>query len=310
MKKCILSLSIALLPMVALSNEPSAYGAGDNDSKASYGGVTSSDRKIFQNNDKATSSSKSISNMKVESSSSSNEEYEGMRSIMDGYGSKIAKTDERIRLLEKSNTELTSEVNQLKEYIAESKKVQNENQEKVKAVLSEMSSLIDSINKNYVPKDKFDQLANEVRGKSSTKSTTVPLADTTKKETPKEKVISSKELASKDSATLIKEADELFDKKSYNESKVLYEELLNRNYKPAKVNFNLGELSYTQKSYSSAIEHYKASISQFDKATYTPTLLYHTGLSFEKLGKAKEAQSFFKALKDGYPNSPEAKKVK
>jgi TolA-binding protein len=51
-------------------------------------------------------------------------------------------------------------------------------------------------------------------------------------------------------------------------------------------------------------------MSLFDKAAYTPTLLYHTGASFEKLGKAKEAQGFYKALKDTYPDSPEAKKVK
>ena len=72
----------------------------------------------------------------------------------------------------------------------------------------------------------------------------------------------------------------------------------------------MGEIAYSQKSYSSAIEHYKASIALFDKAAYTPTLLYHTGSSFEKLGKLKEAQGFYKALKDSYPDSPEAKKIK
>ena len=98
--------------------------------------------------------------------------------------------------------------------------------------------------------------------------------------------------------------------KSFAEAKVLYTELLNRNYKPAKVNFNLGEIAYNQKSYTSAIEHYKTSISLFEKAAYTPTLLSHTASSFEKLGKTKEAQSFYKALKESYPDSPEAKKVK
>ena len=54
----------------------------------------------------------------------------------------------------------------------------------------------------------------------------------------------------------------------------------------------------------------EASIALFDKAAYTPTLLYLTGASFEKLGKTKEAQGFYKALKENYPDSPEAKKVK
>lgn len=309
MKKSILSLSIVLLlPVVVLSNEPSAYGSSNEpESKASYGGITTTDRKIFQNNEKIPTPTKNVNNSRIETNSANNEEYEGMRSVMDGYGSKIAKTDERIRLLEKSNSDLVSEVNQLKEYLAESKKVQTENQEKIKVVLGELSSLIDSINKNYVPKDKFDQLANEVRGKTPVKPAT---PDATKKDTTKEKPITAKELSLKDSATLVKEADELFDKKSYTESKVLYDELLHRNYKPAKVNFNLGEIAYNQKSYTAAIEYYKASIALFDKASYTPSLLHHTGISFEKLGKTKESQSFFKALKDGYPDSPEAKKVK
>lgn len=311
MKKQFLFFSTVLLPLAVLSNEPSAYGAGDSDVKSSYSGITSSEKKIFQNNEKSINSNQNFNSAKVENSNS-NEQYEGVRSIMDGYGNKIAKMDERIRLLEKTNDELKTENNQLKEYAAESRKLRNDDQEKIKAVLSELSSLIDSINKNYVPKDKFDQLANEVRGKSSSKTTIpAPPPDATKKETPKDsKPVTSKELSTKDSATLVKEADDLYEKKSYNEAKVLYGELLNRNYKPAKVNFNLGEIAYTQKSYTSAIEHYKTSISLAEKTAYAPTLLYHTGSSFEKLSKNKEAQTFYKALKDTYPDSPEAKKVK
>ena len=77
--------------------------------------------------------------------------------------------------------------------------------------------------------------------------------------------ISAKELSTKDSATLVKEADDHFEKKAYAEAQALYTELLNRNYKPAKVNFNLGEIAYSQKSYTTAIEHYKSSIALFDK---------------------------------------------
>lgn len=309
MKKQILFFSTVLLPLAVLSNEPSAYGAGDSDVKSSYNGITSSQKKIFQDNEKVTNTNQHVVNVRSEAGNSS-EQYEGVRSIMDGYGNKIARMDERIRLLEKTNDELKTENNQLKEYVAEGRKLQNDNQEKIKVVLGELGSLIDSINKNYVPKDKFDQLANEVKGKTPSKTTT-PTPDTTKKETTKDiKPVTSKELSTKDSATLIKEADDLYEKKSYNEAKVLYGELLNRNYKPAKVNFNLGEIAYTQKSYTSAIEHYKTSISLAEKTAYAPTLLYHTGSSFEKLSKSKEAQTFYKALKDTYPDSPEAKKVK
>ena len=310
MKKQILSFSIALLPIVALSSEPSAFGASTsnssdfNSSSSSYSNtVTVTEKKNSQSNQKTPKITETVSTVQNDSSVSS-EQYEGMRSVVDSYATKIAKQDDRIRQLEE-------ESRKLKEYVEESRKIQAENQDKIKVVVGELGSLIDSINKNYVPKDKFDQLANELKGtKGSSKTTTT---ETTKKDTPAvapAKTISAKELSAKDSATLNKDADDLLEKKSYPEAQTLYTELLHRNYKPAKTNFSLGEAAFNQKAYSTAIEHYKASISASDKAAYTPTLLYHTGASFEKLGKIKEAQGFYKALKEGYPNSPEAKKIK
>ena len=290
-------VALLLLPVAVLSNEPSAFSAGDLNSPSPYG-LTSNEKKILQ------------------TTQANSEQYEGMRSILDGYNSKIARMDERIRQLSEENTKL-------REYAEESRKVQMENQEKVKAVLAEMGTLIDSINKNSVSKEKFDQLASEVRGKGKTSPSTAtdssktdpkakqPASTTTTGTTTSASSVSTpKELASKDSAALLQEAEASLSKKSYAQAKVIYAELLKRNYKPAKVNFDLGEIAYEEKSYKGAIEYYKTSIDLFDKAPYTPSLLYHTGSSFEKLGKTKEAQNFYKALKDGYPNSPEAKKVK
>lgn len=312
MKKQIFLFSIALLPMAALSSEPSAFGSSDFSSGTttpSYSNTVSVSEKKPQNSQKTTIITENASSNRADLNNVS-EQYEGMRSVMDSYATKIAKQDEKMRQLEEENKKL-------REYVEESRKIQLENQDKIKVVVGELGTLIDSINKNYVPKDKFDQLANEVRGGKGTASKTTTAAEPAKKDAAKEttantssKTISAKELSTKDSATLIKEADDYFDKKSYAEAQTLYTELLNRNYKPAKVNFNLGEISFSQKSYTTAIEHYKSSIALFDKAAYTPTLLYHTGASFEKLGKTKEAQGFYKALKENYPDSPEAKKVK
>ena len=312
MKKKTILFSMVLLPIVALSNEPSAFGTSDFSSTTtssqtnSYNNsISVSDRKVNQAPIKATSleSSSSSSRDITANSSSSSEQYEVMRSLLDSYASKIAKQDERMRQQEE-------EMKKLRDYVEESRKIQADNQEKIKAVVGELGTLIDSINKNYVPKEKFDQLANEVRGGKAAKSAATSAPAETKETTTPAKTFSAKELSTKDSATLLKDADEYYDKKSYTEAQTLYKELLNRNYKPAKINYNLGEIAYSQKSYSSAIEYYKASIALFDKAAYTPTLLYHTGSSFEKLGKLKEAQGFYKALKDSYPDSPEAKKIK
>lgn len=302
MKKRILFYSIALLPLAVLSNEPSAFGSGNSNGattpSSNYNYKITTSEKVIPHDTDSGINKRQVSNaMNVESSTGKTEEYEGVRSVVDGYSNKIAKMDERIRSLEKANEELS---NQLKNYVEESRKLRTEDQEKIKVVLVELSSIVDSINKNYVSKDQLDN-------KSASKTAT---PDATKKDVSKEKPLSSKELSSKDSATLIKDADTLYEKKSFAEAKVIYDELLHRNYKPAKVNFNLGEIAYNQKSYAAAIEYYKTSISLFDKAAYTPTLLLNTASSFEKLGKNKEAQAFYKALKDGYPTSPEAKKAK
>ncbi|WP_060826513.1 tetratricopeptide repeat protein [Sulfurospirillum cavolei] len=324
MKKQILLYSLALLPVVVLASEPSAFGSYDSSSSPSSTSsssvnnstysITSSDVVTPSNTQKTEktaptpSSSKSTAVFSGNNNANNAEQYEILRSVMDSYETKIAKQDERIRKLEEENQKLQG----IKEYVEESRRIQNENQEKIKTVVSELGSLIDSINKNYVPKEKFDQLANEVHGNKSSSKVTPAANESSKKETSNDAAaaVSAKALAGKDSATLLKEADDLYAKKSYNDAQTYYKELLNRNYKPAKVNFTLGEIAYTQKAYSGAIEYYKASIALHDKAAYIPTLLYHTGSSFDKLGKGKEAQSFYKALKENYPTSPEAKSVK
>lgn len=308
MKKKLFKFSMALLPIVALSAEPSVYGTVDTNGISSNNGISSHEVKHVPINQTSSYNSESIRYTEPEKSSNNGaEQYEGIRSVVQSYETKIAKQDERIRQLE-------DEIIKLRGYVEESRKIQTENQDKVKVVIGELSTLIDSINKNYVPKEKFDQLEHELKNSKVTSSKQIATAsESSSKNTEKEatsKTLSTKELSTKDSATLLKEADDFFEKKSYTNAEMTYKELLNRNYKPAKVNFQLGEIAYNKKSYATAIENYKTSISLFDKASYIPTLLYHTGASFEKLGKTKDAQGFYKALKENYPTSPEAKKVK
>jgi TolA-binding protein len=80
-----------------------------------------------------------------------------------------------------------------------------------------------------------------------------------------------------------------------------------KNYKPARSNFYLGEIAYKKEQWRTAIKHYKISIDLYDKADYIPRLLYHTAISFDKIGEPSNANAFYKALKTNYPNSKEAK---
>lgn len=273
-----------------LAAEPSAYGAGNLDSNSPYG-LTSSEKYILKNKEKVKDLAQGVGSVKIQLSQI-NENYEGLRSVTEGYGSKISQIDKKIRVLENNDSisRLEEEVAALKIYVNESRALQDSNQEKIKVVLEELSSLIDSINNNYVSKKTFKELESKVNKSSQIKK--------------------SVQSTSKSGAVLLKEGMKYFNAKEYEDSKVSFTQLVQKNYKPARSNFYLGEIAYFQKDYSIAISHYKKSISLYDKATYIPTLLYHTGISFSKLKENSQAKQFFDALKQGYPDSKEAISLK
>ncbi len=277
-----------------LANEPSVYGAGNLDSANPYG-LTSSEKHILKNSDKVKNLAEGVGSVKIKLNRI-NENYEGLRSVTEAFGFKIAKIDQKILALQKKSTTknttisvLQEEVAELKTYVNESRTLQDSNQEKIKLVLGELSSLIDSINNNYVTKESFAKLELQLATLLSAKK------------------VSS--VSSKSGATLLKEGIVLFNKKSYSESKLRFTQLIKKSYKPARSNFFLGEIAYFKKSYTTAIKHYKKSISLYDKADYMPVLLYHTGISFSKLKKSSQATQFFAALKQSYPDSKEAKSL-
>jgi len=293
MKKIILIWLTVTYSLFA--NEPSVYGAGDLDSSNPYG-LTSSEKHILKNSDKVKDLAQGVGSVKIKLNQI-NENYEGLRSVTEAFGSKIAKIDKKIydmqekeRAQDQSLVSLQEELGTLKTYVNESRALQDANQEKIKLVLGELSSLIDSINNSYVSKDSFNKLEAQVSALLVVKK--------------------AAKISTKSGSILLKEGTKLFNKKSYSEAKIRFSQLVEKNYKPARSNFYLGEIAYFQKSYSKAIEHYKKSISLYDKASYMPTLLYHTGISFSKLKKSVQAKQFFDALKQGYPNSKEAKSLK
>ncbi len=280
---------IVLIPIVVLSAEPSVYGAGNLDSENPYG-LSASEKKIVQNSKSVKSLEKQIKMMQL-NYNHLQEKLDGTRSVTESISDKIGKIDSKISDVvgndnNKSITleNLQNEIDELKQQLSDNITLQNENQDKIKSVLAELSSLIDSINTNYVSKDEFNKLIKKRSVKNS--------------------------ISGKSGAQLSREADKFFKNKSYKNATIRFKKLVSMRYKPARSNFKLGEISYFQKKYNQAIVYYKKSIALYDKASYIPTLLYHTGISLSKLKKNKEASSFFNALKSNYPNSKEAKSLK
>ena len=281
MKKFLL-LSIFLVFSLN-SAEISAFGAGSLDSDNPYG-LSESEKIIFENKREIKYQARKISELK--------EQLEGVRSVVDSMGMKLGRTGQKISELNERQSKtdaqeiisIKEEIISIKEEIIQLKKVQSENYEKINSVLKKLSSMIDEINSNYVTKDDFNSIS--AKKKSSNNSSKQS------KLTPGEK---------------LKNAIALYRKKYYTKAFPIFIELAERSYKPATSNFYLGEISYYKKRYSDAIVYFKRSVSHYDKASYMPTLLLHTGISFGKLDDYANRDKFLQALLMSYPESSEAK---
>jgi TolA-binding protein len=291
-----------ILPIMAFSAEPSVYGAGNLDSDNPYG-LSPSEKKIVQNSKTIKSLEKRLRILQFKYSDLQ-EKLDGTRSVTQSISDKIGMIDGKIRevnMRDSNKTDsiqsLRTDLDSLKEQFNENLTIQSENQAKIKSVLSELSSLIDSINSNYVTKDEFNKLL-------ATQNKILKKISGIKKRNIKSS------LSKKSGAQLLKEAENYLSKKAYDKAKIRYERLIKIGYKPARSNFKLGEIAYRKKQYKKAIIYYKKSIALYENASYTPTLLYHTGVSLSKLKKSKEASKFFQVLKSNYPDSKEAKSLK
>ncbi len=290
---------LILVPIVLFSAEPSVYGAGNLNSANPYG-LSPSEKKIVQNSNDLKKLQKKINSINLKYNDLQ-EKFDGVRSVVESISNKIGKIDKNKFSQKEINTNLSNQIEQLKKSINDSLELQNTNQDKVKNVLSELSSLIDSINTNYLPKEKFEALQKKQADFQAKVENMFKKLNTEKRKNS---------ISSKSGSTLIKEAYKYFKNKSYSESQIRFARLVKIKYKPATSNYMLGEISYRQKKYKNAISYYKKSIALYDRASFTPTLLYHTGISLSKLKKNSEARKFFTALKTNYPNSKEAKALK
>ena len=303
MKKTIL---VALLGATFLCAENSAFGAGNLASDSSYG-LTKSEKLFKEKLDK-------LSNDTAQLSARINEidqRIEGLQSTLEGINSQYAKSNSRLSQVEKENAEnnLSSEIQSLRAYVEESRKIQEANHNQIKKVLTELSSLVDSINSSYVSKDELkntDKTTLAVKKDNSNKIKAAEQIKELNEDANTEETI-DETWKKKKSDEILTLAIEDLNKNSFKQAEEKFNHLIKNKYKPARVNFYLGELEYKQTNYNNAISFYKKSSSISTKGDYYPKLLYHTAISLDKIGDTKSANGFYKALRTNYPKSPEAK---
>lgn len=208
----------------------------------------------------------------------SKESIEGIRSVVEGLSASNQKLNIRLNDLESTLS------NDLSSQIAELKKAQLIQDEKLEKLTQAVSAL-----------------AIALQNKEAQKS---------KKVQEKPKKLSSQNdenFASMQTSAVFEKAQKYFNDKKYENAKAAYEYLVQKNYRPAYSNFMLGEIAYAKKLYKDAIPYYRASVNLYDKGSYMPRLLYHTAISCDKIGDKQSANKFYSTLKVAYPDSNEAK---
>jgi TolA-binding protein len=263
--------------------EVSVFGAGDLKSSNPYG-LSESEKVIYANKKATLQNQKEIRSLKLKIEQL-NESLEGLRSVVDSLSEKIGQTGQKLYELDSQKKSADQdEVAVLKQELAE-QKAQNE---KIVTALKKLTVMIDKINADYVSRQELNSVKKKVTKRSSVKAE------------PKAK-------KQKSNKTLLNEAIKAYRSKKYDAAIDIFETLDQKNYKRATSNYYLGEIAYYQKRYSDAIVYFKKSASLYDKASYMPTLLLHTALSFKKLGETENARLFFEAITETYPDTPQAK---
>ncbi len=287
---------LLLFSVGAYCAEPSAFGAGDLNAPNPYG-LTSSEKVILKNKKEVKTLSSNLSFVKAELNDMQ-EKIDGIKSVVDAQNSRIYKIEKKITLLNQKESNTSNEIASLRSDLNATNELQKENYDKIKSVLNELSSLIDSINNSYVSKDMLDKKIADIKASLQDRLSSL------------EKKLSSKKIASKKGSELFYLAKKSYKQKRYTQAKEYFLASIKKNYLPATSNFYLGEINYNTKHYGKAIEYYKKSITLYDKAKFTPTLLLHTFLSFKNLKDKKNAKKFRSILISKYPKSKEAKTAK
>jgi len=286
-----------LLPL-CVHAEKSAFGAGDLDSPSPYG-LTKAEKSIL-NNKETISNIKGASRKNQSRLTRVEESVSGMQSIVEGLSEQGRGTQLQLQELQtqmKATQETSAVLNtKLDEIVL----THDENVKQLKLVMSELSTLIDTINTNYVSKEEYNALAAEI--------------NSFKLEVSKQlKTIArsgNSPYDNKSNANVAKDAYELFKKKKYADAIDAYEHLIKKKYKPARAHYYIGESYFQLNEYSNAIAYFKESAKLYSKADYMPSLMLHTAISLKKTKDSEGADQFFQALVAKYPSSSEAKKAK
>lgn len=290
--------SLSLILPLSLYAEKSAFGAGDLNSPSPYG-LTKAEKHILDNKETIQDIEGTVRKNRTRISNIE-ESLSGMRSIVEGLNETGRSDKLSLQSLQDEIVAMKDSSSQMNFKIDEIIVNHDENIKKLKTVMGELSSLIDTINSAYVSRDEYNALASEINSFKLDIS----------KQLKKIAKGGSNPLDNKSSAQVSKDAYKLFKAKKYADAIDAYEYLINKHYKPAAAHYYIGESYFQLNEYKNAVAYFKQSAKLYTKADYMPKLMLHTAISLKKSKDAQGAEQFFQALIAKYPDSSEAKKAK
>ncbi len=302
MKKYILTFSL-LFSSCLLAEEQSVFGAGDLNSANPYG-LSESEKHILKNKDSISDLNKKVLTNDV-NIKTLEEKLEGLRSVVEGQNQLII--DFKSQMMELKNSAGSSDkLENIENDVSLMTVDINNSFASLAEAIDKITKVVNTINSNYIPKDdlnahlkkEFDRFQKEILKELSSQPKTLTPTQTNKQ---------SIDLSKEDSNKIMADAKNFFDTKKFEEAKIRYSILIERNHKSAASNYFLGEIAYNQNKYSEALDFYKKSVGLYDKSSFMPNLLLHSALSCEKIKDAPNAKNFYNALISGYADTKEAK---
>lgn len=301
MKKSLFLICVATFSLFA--NEPSAFKAGDLDSPNPYG-LTSSEKKIVEQNKNLQNISTKLFDT-AQSQQELRNEIDGIKSLVEGHSQKIISFENKI------NGDDNDSLKTINRKLEENMRLQNENYDKIMSTLSALAALIDDTRGSFVSKEQLKKIVGknykEYTPVSPKKEIDINKSEpqAKEKEPQKDKVAEASETQNGklDAEELFLRAQKKFRDNKLADSKSDFEILIKEfpKYKTPLVEYYMGEISYKNSDYQQALEWYQKSIESDEKASYVPIILYHTGVSLEKLGDLMSAKKIYKTLETNYP---------
>lgn len=316
-------LPLLVVSSISVAEEVSVYG---NSSSSSYG-LSSTEKHIIKNQSNISDLSSKVSDLK-NLIDSLNNRLEGLESTSEGDSKRLnatsKKVDDLISRVNSSSLDMDSSSANANKGGADADLTATINN--LKASVAKLTTLVNKINSEYVSsteleknmnqfitREEFEALKKSLGAKTqavaSTKITDKKGGAIEAEETTTSNIVTDPKTP-EEKTKLMTEAKKDYDSKNYASASPKYQKLVDINYKPAENNYYLAETWYMRKKYDVAINHFKKSAMLNDKAAYMPTLLLHSGISFENIKDKENAKNFYGTLIDLYPNSSEAKDAK